>query len=81
MRSDIREINSTTTTLPLKISLHPLSPWKFQFYAGMVHNMDEASKKPGGPGQAELDELKRMLVETNPYFLALTGIVSILHMV
>lgn len=47
----------------------------------MTHGFDEAIKQQGGGAGAELDEVKRMLLETNPWFLALTGIVSILHTV
>ena len=51
---------------------------KFQMFASMTHGFNEAAKKEGGAG-AELDEVKRMLLETNPWFLGLTGLVSILH--
>ena len=47
----------------------------------MTHGFDEAIKQQGGGTGAELDEVKRMLLETNPWFLALTGLVSILHTV
>lgn len=55
-----------------------MSYMKFQLYASMTASFDEAAKQQGGAG-AELDEVKRMLIETNPWFLALTGIVSLLH--
>ena len=45
----------------------------------MTHGFEEAAKN--GQGASELDEIKRMLTETNPYFLALTGLVSVLHVV
>jgi len=48
----------------------------------MTHGFNEAAAKQGGgggAGAAELDEIKRMLVETNPWFLGLTGLVSALH--
>jgi hypothetical protein len=57
-----------------------MSFMKFQIFASMSQSFDDAAKQPGGAGTAELDEVKRMLIETNPYFLALTGIVSVLHM-
>ena len=40
--------------------------------------LDDAATKSSN---AEIDEIKRMLIETNPYFLALTATVSILHVV
>jgi hypothetical protein len=45
----------------------------------MSQGFDEAAKKKGGG--AELDEVKRMLVETNPWLLGVTALVSVLHMV
>jgi len=47
-------------------------------YASFGAGFDDAAKQQGA---AEVDEIKRMLVETNPYYLAVTAIVSILHVV
>jgi Cleft lip and palate transmembrane protein 1 (CLPTM1) len=44
----------------------------------MSQSFDEAAKNQGSG--AELDEVKRMLVETNPWLLGVTGLVSVLHM-
>lgn len=44
----------------------------------MTHGFNEAAKQQGGGG-AELDEVKRMLLETNPWFLGVTALVSVLH--
>jgi len=58
-----------------------MSYWKFQMFASMTHGFNEAAKQQGGGSGAEFDEIKRMLLETNPWFLALTATVSLLHMV
>jgi hypothetical protein len=58
-----------------------MSFFKFQLFASMSHGFQEAAKQQGGAGAAEVDEIKRMLMETKPWFLALTALVSILHMV
>lgn len=55
--------------------------FKFQLFASMTHGFDEAVKQQGSGAGAELDEVKRMLLETNPWFLGLTALVSILHTV
>lgn len=55
--------------------------WKFQIFASMTQGFDDAAKQGGSASGAELDEIKRMLVETNPWFLGLTALVSVLHMV
>ncbi|KAG8818394.1 hypothetical protein FRC19_010677 [Serendipita sp. 401] len=65
--------------LPLSVTFQPMSYMKMQVYASMTHGFEEAAKN--GQAAGELDEIKRMLVETNPWFLALTATVSILHMV
>ncbi|KAI0921653.1 hypothetical protein AcW1_004436 [Taiwanofungus camphoratus] len=80
LRSQYTEINTTTTNLPLQITFQPMSYWKFQLFSSLIQGFDDAAKQQGGSG-AELDEIKRMFVETNPWFLGLTGLVSVLHMV
>lgn len=81
LRSQFIEINSTTPTLPLRIVFQPMSYFKFQVFASMSHGFSEATKQKGAAGSsnAEIDEIKRMLVETNPWFLGLTALVSVLH--
>ncbi|KAF8559459.1 cleft lip and palate associated transmembrane protein [Imleria badia] len=81
LRSHLTEINTTTPNVPLQITFQPMSYLKFQLFASMTHGFDEAIKQQGGGAGAELDEVKRMLLETNPWFLALTGLVSVLHVV
>jgi hypothetical protein len=58
-----------------------MSYFKFQMFASMTFGFQEAAKQQGGSSAAEMDEVKRMLIETNPWFLALTGVVSVLHVV
>ncbi|KAJ6616203.1 cleft lip and palate associated transmembrane protein [Mycena sp. CBHHK59/15] len=79
LRSHYIELNATTPTLPLQIVFQPMSFMKFQIFASMTHGFKEAAKSQGSGAGAELDEVKRMLLETNPWFLGLTGLVSILH--
>ena len=45
----------------------------------MTHGFNEAAKSQGTGTGSELDEVKRMLIETNPWFLGLTALVSMLH--
>lgn len=47
-------------------------------FSSFTVGFEDAAKKGSS---SEIDEIKRMLLETNPYFLALTAFVSILHMV
>ncbi|KAF8625276.1 hypothetical protein AX15_005470 [Amanita polypyramis BW_CC] len=75
------EVNASTPSLPLQITYQPMSFWKFQVFSSMTHGFNEAAKQQGGSSGAELDEIKRMLLETNSYLLVLTAAVSVLHMV
>jgi len=79
LREHYIELNSTTPSLPVKFVFQPMSYFKFQMYAAMTNGFKEAAKQQGAGAGAELDEIKRMLIETNPWFLGLTGLVSVLH--
>jgi hypothetical protein len=81
LRSQYIEINDTTPSVPLQVVFQPMSYFKFQVFASMTFSFQEAIKQQGGGSAAEFDEVKRMLVETNPWFLGLTGVVSVLHVV
>jgi hypothetical protein len=81
LKSQYIEVNYTTPTLPLQVVFQPMSYFKFQMFASMTFGFQEAAKQQGGSSAAEIDEVKRMLIETNPWFLGLTGIVSVLHVV
>ncbi|KAJ1311790.1 hypothetical protein OPQ81_010255 [Rhizoctonia solani] len=75
LKNSMNPINSTTPTLPLHVSFYPLSYMKFTVYASMTDSFD---KQPASSA-AEIDELKRMLTETNPILLITTVVVSLLH--
>ncbi|XP_006456744.1 hypothetical protein AGABI2DRAFT_154242 [Agaricus bisporus var. bisporus H97] len=81
LRSHYVEVNETTPILPLEITFQPMSFFKFQMFTSMTAGFDEAAKQQGAAGASELDEVKRMLLETSPWFLGLTGLVSALHVV
>lgn len=88
LREHMTEVNSTTKALPLHITLKNTPSWQFTIMAsideGQKMNREKAmrgeSVGPGGDG-AEFEEFKRILIDSNPYLLATTGVVSILHMV
>jgi hypothetical protein len=56
-----------------------MSYFKFQMFASLTHGFEEAAKQQGAAAAGELDEIKRMLIETNPWFLGITALVSVLH--
>ncbi|KAG0332410.1 hypothetical protein BG004_001286 [Podila humilis] len=79
LKSQMTLVNETVHELPLRINLYPLSQMKFQMYAAMDISTKRQSGMMGATGGGELDEVKRMLIETNPYLLAVTIAVSLLH--
>ncbi|KAI9470455.1 cleft lip and palate transmembrane protein 1-domain-containing protein [Zychaea mexicana] len=80
LRSNAYAINETVSVLPLTIHLEPLTMWKFNMYAMFDESMKQQANSPmGGMSSSEMDELKRTLMETNPYLLATTAAVSLLH--
>ncbi|KAM0752364.1 cleft lip and palate transmembrane 1 [Meredithblackwellia eburnea MCA 4105] len=78
LKSQMMIINETVSTLPLRISFDPSSIFKWQIMASLDDNFRKSAEQNGG--SSELDEVKRMLTETNPLLLITTFIVSMLHM-
>ncbi|GAM25557.1 hypothetical protein SAMD00019534_087320, partial [Acytostelium subglobosum LB1] len=74
-------VNETVDELTLTMSTYPLSFFKWQLYTQMQKSLDMQSMFGGGaPDQADTgDDFKRMLTDNNPYLLALTAVVTLLH--
>lgn len=66
--------------LPLNIVFEPIGITKFQILASLDESFKQAAQNPGMGGGADFDELKRVLLETNPVLLATTVLVTVLHM-
>ncbi|XP_033639266.1 cleft lip and palate transmembrane protein 1 homolog [Asterias rubens] len=84
LNSDYTPINESTPRLPLTLTYTPISLFKLQFYAAQsMRNQWTMIMGDGGGGEDddEQDSLKRAMLETNPYLLGLTFIVSIVHSV
>ena len=87
MLRDYQPINSTTKSLELTLTYQPLSLFKFQLYAaqGMrnkwTSSMFGDALSGGDEPDEDQDSLKETLLETNPYLLGITFVVSILHTV
>ncbi|CAI5736339.1 unnamed protein product [Hyaloperonospora brassicae] len=71
-------VNDTVKTLPLELSFYPLPVYKYALYTQMEQNFrnQEAS---GTSSRRDTDNMKSMFMDTNPYLLAVTMIVSLLH--
>ncbi|BGP16452.1 hypothetical protein JCM10213_003992 [Rhodosporidiobolus nylandii] len=79
MKGSLQPVNTSTTRLPLRVDFHPTSNFKFQALSSLDDAFNKQSQATGGGG-GELDEIKRMLTETNPLLLITTAVVSVLHM-
>ncbi|KAI9923241.1 hypothetical protein PsorP6_001463 [Peronosclerospora sorghi] len=71
-------INDTVTALPLKISFYPLPMYKYALYTQMEQNFRN-QEATGASSKRDTDNMKSMFMETNPYLLAITMMVSLLH--
>lgn len=88
LRSQMTELNSTVTSMPLNLDLQTDPNWKFSILASMDEGMKENARKSargettaGGGDGSELEMIKEVLLDTNMYLLGITGFVSILHMI
>ena len=63
------------STLPLRIELSPVSMMRWQLFTTMADAFEKSAAQNGGGG--ELDELKRALIETSPWLLITTAVVTV----
>lgn len=70
-------LNRSVLSLPLKISYEPMSYARWQLLLTM--EMSLKSQESLGFQTSDLDSLRSMIAETNPYLLAITMTVSLLH--
>lgn len=71
-------INSTLAAVPLEITYYPLPLWKYALYTQMEQNFRN-QEMTGTSTKKDNDGMKRLFIETNPYLLAITVCVSMLH--
>ncbi|XP_003699489.2 putative lipid scramblase CLPTM1 [Megachile rotundata] len=84
MQRDYQPLNDSIKELELKLSYAPLSLFKWQIYAAQTMRNKWTSSLMGDSSDEDdndQDTLKETLLETNPYLLGLTIIVSISHSV
>lgn len=88
LKSHMISLNSTVNRLPLNIKLNNMANWKFAIISSLDDGAKQAAKASaqgtsfsGGGDGSELEMMKEVLLDTNPYLLATTVAVSILHMI
>ncbi|KAL3790498.1 hypothetical protein ACHAW5_005094 [Stephanodiscus triporus] len=78
--ASLREVNGTLKESRLDVNFEPVAMWKWQLQSQTEENWRKQEDMTGEVDQGN-DVLRNMLLETNPYLLAVTAIVSILHTV
>jgi hypothetical protein len=89
LKTHMTVLNETVKELPFQITLNNQANWKFNLLASMDEGMKAnaakaASGQPtGGMGSdgSEFEQIKVILLDSNPYLLGTTFIVSIFHMI
>lgn len=89
LKDHMIELNSTTTEIPLHINLNQQKNWLYSIIASVDANVKSnqanAAANPGqmtaGGSGEEFEDFKRILIDSNAYLLATTGVVTILHMI
>ncbi|CAF0825027.1 unnamed protein product [Adineta steineri] len=80
--ADYYPINNTLDKLNLTLTIAPIQLWKWQMYISQNLRQSWYGNLLGDEENDEdQDTIKRALVETNPYLLAMTMIVSLVHTV
>ncbi|KAI5672150.1 hypothetical protein M9H77_12514 [Catharanthus roseus] len=80
LRDKLIQINETVTELPLHLEVGPISMTKWQLFL-QIDQSFQIHRNYGSMLEGEADELKRVFLEGNPYLLAVTMVVSLLHSV
>uniref|UniRef100_A0A7C9DAD9 Uncharacterized protein n=2 Tax=Opuntia streptacantha TaxID=393608 RepID=A0A7C9DAD9_OPUST len=80
LRDKLIPINETVTELPLHLEVGPISMTKWQLFL-QIDQSFQIHRSYGSMVDGEADELKRVFLEGNPYLLAITMVVSLLHSV
>ncbi|KAI1390941.1 cleft lip and palate transmembrane 1 [Hypoxylon trugodes] len=87
MKSHMTLLNETVKTLPLRLDLSNMANWKFNILASVDFNTKQQALQaayggplPGGGDGSEIEIVKEMFLDTNPYLLGVTAVVSIAHL-
>ncbi|KAI1104307.1 cleft lip and palate transmembrane 1 [Jackrogersella minutella] len=87
MRTHMTVLNETVKTLPLRLDLGNMRNWKFSILSSVDFNSKQQAVQaayggpiPGGGDGSEIEMIKEMFLDTNPYLLGVTAVVSIAHL-
>ncbi|CAK7224344.1 hypothetical protein SCUCBS95973_005485 [Sporothrix curviconia] len=87
LKSHMTLLNETVTELPMHLDLGNLNDWKFKLMASIEMSGRESARQaafgnqlPGGGDGSEIEMVKDILLDTNPYLLGVTVVVTIAHL-
>ena len=87
LKSHMTLLNETVTELPMHLDLGNLADWKFKLMASIEMSGRESARQaafgnqlPGGGDGSEIEMIKDILLDTNPYLLGVTVVVTIAHL-
>ncbi|KAI0433090.1 cleft lip and palate transmembrane protein 1-domain-containing protein [Xylaria sp. FL1042] len=88
MKTHMILLNDTVKTLPLRLDLGNLKNWQFNIMATMDLNTKHQARQaafggslPGGSDGSEVELIKEIFLDTNPWLLGVTIVVSIAHLI
>lgn len=82
LQEDYKPINKTDEKLNLRLTFQPLSLFRLQLYISQAYNNEMFSfVQDADEAEGDKDAMKRMFLDTDPWLLALTVVVSISHTV
>ncbi|KAH7362998.1 cleft lip and palate transmembrane protein 1 [Plectosphaerella cucumerina] len=88
LRAHMTLLNDTVTELPLHIDLNNLRNIQFGLMASIELNSKETARQaafgntaPGGGDGSEIEMVKQIFLDSNPYLLAITAIVTVAHVI
>jgi hypothetical protein len=87
LKTHMTLLNDTVKTLPLRLDLGNMRSWQFHTMAAVDLSSREQARQaafgapiPGGGDGSEIELIKSIFIDTNPYLLGITAIVSVAHM-
>lgn len=78
--ASLKEVNGTLKESQVEVVVEPIPVWKWQLQTSTEESWRKQDAFTGEEDEGN-DVIKNMLLDTNPYLLALTGVVSVLHTV
>ncbi|KAI0517642.1 cleft lip and palate transmembrane protein 1-domain-containing protein [Xylaria bambusicola] len=88
MKTHMILLNDTVKTLPMRLDLGNLKNWQFNLMATMDLNTKHQARQaafggslPGGSDGSEVELIKEIFLDTNPWLLGVTIVVSIAHLI